>query len=200
MPARVPQGVRAGCVTSPSEGWVGSTGLDYAGNPESWAGISIAVPSSGAVASPGPTCGACLVTPGSLFRFRHPVTVRFKDIDSGGHAHHSHALVYFEEARWAYFREVTGLGNPDDANYVLGDIHVRFLQRVLFPAVLDVGVRVAKVGKKTFVMEYEVLSESGDCLLTGESIQVGFDYGTGRAAALPRSMRVAMEKFDGPFA
>lgn len=140
------------------------------------------------------------MTSGSLFRFRHPVTVRFKDIDSGGHAHHSHALVYFEEARWAYFRELTGLGNPQDANYVLGDIHVRFLQRVLFPAVLDVGVRVSKVGKKTFVMEYEVLSESGDCLLTGESIQVGFDYGTGKATALPRNMRAAMEEFDGPFA
>lgn len=139
------------------------------------------------------------MNPGSLFRFRHAVTVRFKDIDVGGHAHHSQALVYFEEARWAYFRKLTGLGNPEDANYVLGDIHVRFLERVLFPQVLDVGVRVSKVGKKTFVMEYEVLSESGDCLLIGESVQVGFDYESGRSTALPENMRVAMAGFDGPF-
>ena len=31
------------------------------------------------------------------YRFQHPVDVRFKDIDVGGHAHHSHTLVYFEE-------------------------------------------------------------------------------------------------------
>ena len=42
------------------------------------------------------------------YRFRHPVEVRFKDIDIGGHAHHSHALVYFEEARSAYWREGVG--------------------------------------------------------------------------------------------
>ena len=32
------------------------------------------------------------------FRFRHPVEVRFRDIDIGGHAHHGEALVYIEGA------------------------------------------------------------------------------------------------------
>ena len=44
------------------------------------------------------------------FRFRHAVEVRFKDIDLGGHAHHAQALVYFEEARTAYWREIVGRG------------------------------------------------------------------------------------------
>ena len=44
------------------------------------------------------------------FRFHHPVTVRFRDIDIGGHAHHADALIYFEEARWAYWMEVVGQG------------------------------------------------------------------------------------------
>lgn len=143
--------------------------------------------------------GVRSVSVDSAFRFRHPVTVRFKDIDVGGHAHHSQALVYFEEARWAYFRKLVGVGNPEDSHYVLGDIHVRFLNRVLFPQVLDVGVRVSKVSRKTFVMEYEVLSESGECLLTGDSVQVGFNYATGRSTGLPEDMRQAMEKLDGPF-
>ena len=38
--------------------------------------------------------------------------VRFKDVDVGGHAHHSHALVYFEEARWAYWARVVGSAAP----------------------------------------------------------------------------------------
>ncbi len=53
------------------------------------------------------------------FRFRHPVTVRFRDIDVGGHAHHSEALMYFEEARWAYWGEVIGSKSLDEIDYVL---------------------------------------------------------------------------------
>jgi len=44
------------------------------------------------------------------FRFHHPVVVRLWDIDVGGHAHRSEALMYFEEARAAYWREVVGKG------------------------------------------------------------------------------------------
>jgi acyl-CoA thioesterase FadM len=42
------------------------------------------------------------------YRFRHPVEVRLKDIDVGGHAHDSHVLVYLEEARASYWQDVVG--------------------------------------------------------------------------------------------
>jgi hypothetical protein len=51
------------------------------------------------------------------FRFHHPVVVRFRDIDAGGHAHHSQALVYFEEARSAYWSEVVGKRGLDGVGY-----------------------------------------------------------------------------------
>ena len=33
------------------------------------------------------------------FRFKHITSVRFQDMDAGGHVHHSVALSYFEEGR-----------------------------------------------------------------------------------------------------
>lgn len=135
----------------------------------------------------------------SPFRFRHHVEVRFKDIDIGGHAHHSHALVYFEEARAAYWREVVGRGSLDDVDYILAEAQVRYHARVLWPQRLDVGVRVSRLGKRHFEMEYEVRSAGGERLVSGTTTQVMYDYEAGASAAIPDGTRAAIEGLDGPF-
>lgn len=133
------------------------------------------------------------------FRFRHPVEVRFKDIDVGGHAHHSHALVYFEEARAAYWRGVVGREGAGDVDYILAEAEVRYHARVLWPQTLDVGVRVSRLGKKHFEMVYEVRSAAGDRLVSGRTVQVMYDYGAGASTRIPDDVRTALEERDGPF-
>jgi acyl-CoA thioester hydrolase len=133
------------------------------------------------------------------FRFRYPVDVRFKDIDIGGHAHHSHALVYFEEARAAYWREVVGRGTLGDVDYILAEARVRYHARVLWPQRLDVGVRVSRLGKRHFVMEYEVRSGDGERLVSGESTQVMFDYEAAASKPIPDSVAGTIAAWDGPF-
>lgn len=133
------------------------------------------------------------------FRFRHPVDVRFKDIDIGGHAHHSHALVYMEEARAAYWREVVGRPSLDDVDYILAEARVRYLARVLYPQRLSVGVRVSRLGSRRFDMEYEVTGEAGEVLAEGSTVQVMYDYRAGATKAMPGDLRRAIDAFDGPF-
>lgn len=133
------------------------------------------------------------------FHFRHPVEVRFKDIDVGGHAHHSHALVYFEEARAAYWREVVGRGSLDQVDYILAEAQIRWLRRVLWPQTLDVGVRVSRLGKKHFDMEYDVRSTAGESLVSGRTVQIMYDYGAASTTRIPPEVRDAIERLDGPF-
>jgi len=132
-----------------------------------------------------------------LFRFTHPVAVRFKDIDVGGHAHHSHALVYFEEARAAYWREVAGRQGVDDVDYILAEAEIRYHRRVLYPDTLRVGVRIPTLGKKHFVMEYRAWSSEGEHLLTGRTTQVMFDYAAGKTSRIPDELRERIEAFEG---
>jgi len=136
---------------------------------------------------------------GGGFKFRHPVQVRFKDVDVGGHAHHSHALVYFEEARWAYWKHVVGRGELADVDYILAEATVRWHRRVLWPATLDVGVRVVRLGKKHFEMEYEALSAEGERMISGSTVQVWYDYEAGRTTRIPEDVRAPVEAADGPF-
>jgi acyl-CoA thioester hydrolase len=133
------------------------------------------------------------------FRFRQPVEVRFKDIDIGGHAHHSHALVYFEEARWAYWREVVGRSGPDAIDYILAEATLKWHRRVLWPAVLDVAVRISLVGRKHFVMDYVVSSPADEVLVSGSTTQVMYDYAAHASKRLPDDLRDRLERFDGPF-
>lgn len=138
-------------------------------------------------------------SPEDRFRFRHPVTVRFRDIDVGGHAHHADALIYFEEARWAYWNAVVGEGRLERLSYVLAECRVRWHARVLWPNIVTVAVRVARVGRKHFQMEYEVRSEAGEKLQSGTTVQVMYDYEKGSSKRMPAKLRATLEAFDGPF-
>lgn len=133
------------------------------------------------------------------FRFHHPVVVRFRDIDVGAHAHHAEALVYFEEARAAYWRQVVGKRGLDGVDYILAEAEVRWHKRVLWPQTLRVGVRVSRLGKKHFEMAYEVLGEDGERLQSGRTVQVMYDYAAGATTRVPAEVRAALEALDGPF-
>jgi acyl-CoA thioester hydrolase len=130
------------------------------------------------------------------FKFRHAVDVRFKDIDVGGHAHHSHALVYFEEARWAYWGTVLGRARLAQVDYILAEASVRYHRRVFWPMRLDVGVRVSLLGKKHFEMSYEVKSQDGDRLISGKTVQVWYDYASVRTARIPDAVKEAIRRWE----
>ena len=133
------------------------------------------------------------------YRFHHAVEVRFKDIDIGGHAHHSHALVYFEEARAAYWREVVGRQGLEDIDYILAEATIKWHQRVLWPARLDVALRIPLLARKHFVMEYLVTSPEGVALVSGSTVQVMYDYEARASKRVPEDVRAAITGRDGPF-
>jgi acyl-CoA thioester hydrolase len=131
----------------------------------------------------------------SHFSFWHPVDVRFKDIDVGGHAHHSLALVYFEEARSAFWQTVVGRGSLEEVDFILAEASVRYHRRVLYPLRIHVGVRVPRVGKKHFVMEYLARDPAGEVLLSGETTLIMYDYRTGSTKPVPLTVREALDSF-----
>ena len=139
------------------------------------------------------------MTDAQPYRFHHAVEVRFKDIDVGGHAHHSYAFVYFEEARAAYWREVVGRSGLDDIDYILAEATVRWHQRVLWPSRLDVALRVPLLARKHFVMDYLVTSPEGVPLVSGATTQVMYDYQARASKRVPEDVRAAITARDGPF-
>lgn len=116
----------------------------------------------------------------------------------GGHAHHSKALCYFEEARAAYWREVAGRRTPEEVDYILAETRIRYHARVLYPDRLTVGTRVSVLGKKHFVMEFEVRSGEGQLLVSGNTVQVMYDYGAGISQRISPELAERIRAFEGP--
>jgi acyl-CoA thioester hydrolase len=132
----------------------------------------------------------------SLFRFRYPVEVRFRDLDPMGHAHHAMPLIYLEEARAAYWRGVGGRSDLEGIDYVLAEVTVRYHARIEFPARLDVGLRTSRMGEKSFVQEFEVRSEHGTLLASGRTTQVMYDYTARASKPIDPGLRQRIEAFE----
>jgi acyl-CoA thioester hydrolase len=135
--------------------------------------------------------------PPATFHYHHEVDVRFRDIDAMGHAHHSLPLVYVEEARAAWWRDVVGRTDLAGMDYVLAEVTVRYQRRIEFPGRLDVGLRVAHVGEKSFVMEFEIRNDAGAVVASGRTVQVMYDYAARRSTQLPEELRARMIAFGG---
>lgn len=132
------------------------------------------------------------------FRFVHPVEVRFRDLDPMGHAHHSLPLVYWEEARARYWRQVAGREAVEAIDYIMGEFSVRYHRRILFPGTLRAGVRATRLGGSSFDLAYGLWAADGGLLSSGNSTQVMFDYQAGRSMKMDPATRRRIEEFEGP--
>jgi acyl-CoA thioester hydrolase len=117
--------------------------------------------------------------------FRLRVPVRFRDLDSMGHAHHTLPLVYLEEARAAFWRELKGDASLDAIDYVMAEITLRFHARILYPSDVEVLLRVSDVGNRSFSMEFEIRAADSTLLSGGSAVQVSYDYTRGASQQLP---------------
>lgn len=131
------------------------------------------------------------------FRFVHPVEVRFRDLDPMGHAHHSLPLMYWEEARARYWREVAGRSSVDAIDYVMGEFTMRFHGRIWFPSRLRSAIRVTRLGRSSWDAEYGLWDQDGRLLSSGASTQVMFDYEADRSRPLDDETRARIEAYEG---
>lgn len=129
-------------------------------------------------------------------RFHHRVEVRFRDLDPMGHAHHTLPLVYLEEARARYWREVTGRASLESIDYVMAEVRVRYHARIQWPGTVDVALRTARIGTKSLTMEYAISGADGTVLASGETTQVMYDYDGARSMPVPADVRAALESYE----
>ncbi len=133
-----------------------------------------------------------------MFHFYQPITVRFSDLDLLGHVNNARYLTYMEQARIGYFAHLhlRRLRDPD-VRFILADAHVAFRRPIFLDDEVRVGVRVTRLGNKSFTMHYRIEDASGDTVFaTGETVQVCYDYQGQRAIPLPEAWRQRIAAFE----
>jgi len=122
-----------------------------------------------------------------------PIEVRFRDLDALGHVNNAVYLTYLEVARVAYFSRLQR-DWLEKGHFILARAEVDFLRPILLEDPVEVGVRVARLGRSSFDMEYLVLA-AGEEAARGKTVQVWLEGG--RPTPLPQEVRARIAEVEG---
>lgn len=134
------------------------------------------------------------------FRFFHPVTVRYGDLDPQGHVNNAAFITYLEHARVSYVRQL-GLWDGKsflEIGFILARAEMDYREPIQLTDLIEVGVRVSSLGNKSLIMEYLVRERDKSRIFAeGKTVQVAYDYQEKSTIALKESWKETIRKFEG---
>jgi acyl-CoA thioester hydrolase len=139
--------------------------------------------------------------PTEKFKFFHTVEIRYADIDAQRHVNNARYFSFMEQARARYLQHL-GLWQGHDFDtigIILAEQRCKYFEPILYDQEIHVGVRVARLGKKSMDTEYVIQVPNSQSLLAfGEAILVAYSYEEGRSIPVPDTWRRAIVEFERP--
>jgi acyl-CoA thioester hydrolase len=136
----------------------------------------------------------------TTFKFILPIQLRYSDLDPQWHVNNVRTLSLLEHARFSYLMELGLFDGKSffDLGLIVADVHLSYLAPIELEQKIHVGVRVAKIGTKSMVFEYEVVEEEGGAVLVkAETVMVAYDYHTHQSIPVPANWRERIGRFEG---
>ncbi len=134
-----------------------------------------------------------------------PIQVRWCDLDALGHVNNAVYVTYFELARLGYARALLGEDAEIDPRtqlaadfqYIMAEVTCHYRSPATLKDRLVVAVWVSKVGRKSFVFEYQITDEvTGRLVAEGCSTQVWYDYAAEESRVVPAQIAEQMRKLQ----
>lgn len=128
------------------------------------------------------------------------ITVRWADCDPMGHVNNAVYITYMEQARIAFFRKFFKLKpgdriKPEHFQFVIAENSCRYLKPAFIEQTLSVMIKAQEVKNSSFVFEYEIKDQlTGELIATGRSVQVWYDYQTGKSSPIPEEYKIKLMK------
>jgi acyl-CoA thioester hydrolase len=132
------------------------------------------------------------------FRFRHQLQARFRDCDLLGHVNNAVYFTYMEEARWAYWRQLTGdFPHGTLPGLILARAECDFFRPIRPGERIDVWLGTTKIGKTSIAMDCEILDDKGAPVAKGKTVMVTYDYSSAKPIPVPDWCRAKLEEYEG---
>jgi acyl-CoA thioester hydrolase len=127
-----------------------------------------------------------------------PLRPRFRDTDAMGHINNAVYVTYLEVARQEYWRAFRDNEDYRVVPFILARVEVDFRSEALVRETLELAIRCAYLGVKSFGFEYEIReAASRRLVVAAKSVQVFYDYVAKRSVPCPPEMRERLETFEG---
>lgn len=135
------------------------------------------------------------------FRHQTSIAVRFADLDVLGHLNNATYLSYIEHARIEYIREVCGWqGAWQTLGMILAKTIIEYQLPVIYDDTVTVWTRCARLGGKSFDLEYLMMRQQGDnppdIAATCTTVMVSYDYEQETTIRVPDTWRTAIIDYE----
>lgn len=135
------------------------------------------------------------------FRFKAETRVRFGDLDPLNHVNNAVYLTFFEIARISYFRALIARPELRDVNMIVAEATCTYRSPAVLDERLEIWIKTEELKRSSFILAYRIVEQaSGRLIATGRTVQVIYDYATGRSYPIPALLRARFEEVEGrPF-
>ena len=113
-------------------------------------------------------------------------TIRYADTDRQGHINNAVFATFLESGRCALLYDSETPLMDDGAAFVIARLSLDFLGEINWPGQVDIGTRVAKVGRSSITLDQGIF-QNGACVARAESVIVQMNEETRRSAPLSES-------------
>ena len=131
-----------------------------------------------------------------IWRFSVP----FADVDMMRHVNNVAYIRWAETMRAEYFAQVMRTPINGAHGMIQATINFTYERQLEYREQLAIGVRIPRIGTKSFDFEYEVWSDShGHRAAHGITTMVAFDFEVNQTIAVPQSWRESIAEYEsGP--
>jgi len=135
----------------------------------------------------------------ATFNFSSAIAVRYGDLDAQGHMNNAKFITFMEQARVAYIQAVgvwQAAEGFDQLGQIVASVTCDYKRPVQLGQVVDVAVRVARLGNKSMNLEYR-LTVGGEEVAVGRTVQVAYDFKNQQSIPIPPDWRAKLSAFEG---
>lgn len=119
---------------------------------------------------------AAIVSSPRLENYPHRMqdNVRFADIDANGHVNNAVYATYFEAGRVTLTKDRSIGLTPEGLSWVMVRLDIHFRAELHWPAVIELGLGITRIGRTSLGFEQAVFSE-GKCIASAQAVTVLVD-------------------------
>ena len=126
----------------------------------------------------------------------YDMETRWYDEDMLGHINHGTAVAYFEDARVRHAHDI-GLFpyDTDKFPFIVASMTFNFLKQIKHPKNLTVGLKISRIGGKSFDYEYGLFMENDEeCAISCNMTMVCFDFANQKSVQVFEEIK---KEFEG---
>jgi acyl-CoA thioester hydrolase len=139
------------------------------------------------------------MSPRPPFKFSATTRVAFSDTDAQGVVYYGRYMPYFDLARVEYHRSLDMLrSEPQDKEFVMRAMHVEYHMPARFDDLIEVDVRISRVGTSSVTYEFAAYLEGEVLAVTATQTAVLVDLAERKPCPVPGWWRERIRSYEGP--